>query len=136
MDQAKERPKIGVSVIVMKDNQVLLGKRKSGAGIGTWGFPGGHLEYAEGIEECARREVMEETGMEITNLRVGPYTNDIFTTEQKHYITLFIISDHKQGEPQLCEPDKCEGWEWFAWDKLPEPLFLPIENLLKQHFKL
>jgi 8-oxo-dGTP diphosphatase len=32
------------------------------------------------------------------------------------------------------EPEKCEGWEWFEWDQLPRPLFLPIENLLKQSF--
>ena len=32
------------------------------------------------------------------------------------------------------EPEKCEKWEWFEWNNLPEPLFLPIQNLLKQKF--
>ncbi|RLC15632.1 MAG: DNA mismatch repair protein MutT, partial [Deltaproteobacteria bacterium] len=55
------RPLIGVAAIVIKDKKVLLGKRKNAHGAGTWAFPGGHLEYKESIEECAKREVFEET---------------------------------------------------------------------------
>jgi len=57
-----KRPLIGVAVIVIKENRVLLGKRKNSHGSGTWAFPGGHLEFNESIEDCARREVL------ITNL--------------------------------------------------------------------
>jgi 8-oxo-dGTP diphosphatase len=32
------------------------------------------------------------------------------------------------------EPNKCEKWDWFEWDKLPEPLFLPTINQLKLGF--
>jgi 8-oxo-dGTP diphosphatase len=46
----EKRPLIGVSVIIIKDNQVLLGKRKNSHGSGTWAFPGGHLEFNETIE--------------------------------------------------------------------------------------
>lgn len=38
-------PKVGIGVIVRKDNQILLGKRKNSHGDGCWAFPGGHLEY-------------------------------------------------------------------------------------------
>ncbi len=128
------RPKIGVGVIVIKGNKVLLGKRKNVHGEGTWCFPGGHLEFGEKIEECARREVEEETGIRIKNLRIGPFTNDIFREEGKHYVTLYVISDYDSGEVRVKEPEKCERWEWFEWDKLPSPLFLPIQNLLKQGY--
>ena len=50
--------------------------------------------------------------------------------------TLFVIADYADGVVQDREPEKCEGWSWFAWDQLPWPLFLPIENLLKQGFGL
>ena len=64
-----KKPKIGVGVIVIKENKVLLGKRKGSHGEGEYAFPGGHLEYMETIEDCARRETLEETGIKIKNIR-------------------------------------------------------------------
>jgi 8-oxo-dGTP diphosphatase len=46
-----------------------------------------------------------------------------------------MLAEHIGGEPQVLEPDKCEAWGWFAWDDLPQPLFLPIRNLLRQGFR-
>ena len=129
-------PRIGVAVIVYKKGEVLLGLRKNAHGEGTWALPGGHLEFGESPEECARREVMEETGMSIKNMRPGPYTNDLFEREGKHYITLFMVCEYASGELALREPHKCAGWEWFSPDALPEPRFLSLQNLLKEGFPL
>ncbi|PIN92058.1 hypothetical protein CO154_01270 [Candidatus Pacearchaeota archaeon CG_4_9_14_3_um_filter_31_7] len=54
-----EIPKVGVGVIVIKDNKVLLGKRKNAHGEGSLCFPGGHLEFNEKVEDAAEREVFE-----------------------------------------------------------------------------
>ncbi len=129
-----DRPLIGVGVCILRDRQVLMGKRLNAHGEGCWCFPGGHLEFGEAIEECARREVYEETGIQIKNLSIGPFTNDIFTDEGKHYVTLFIIADYAGGDIDIKEPDKCEEWKWFDQDRLPDPLFLPVRNLLKKGF--
>lgn len=129
-----ERPKVGVGVIVIKDGKILLGKRKNAHGEGTWSFPGGHLEFNESWEDCASRETMEETGIAIKNIRFGTATNDIFQTEEKHYVTIFMLSDYDSGEVKVMEPEKCEKWEWFLWSQLPQPLFVPIHNLLKKSF--
>jgi 8-oxo-dGTP diphosphatase len=126
-----KRPFVGIAVMVIKGNRVLLGKRKNAHGSGTWAFPGGHLEFNESIEACAKREVLEETGIRIKNLRYGPYTNDIFTDEDKHYVTLFVTADYDSGSPLVKEPHKCEKWAWFQWPPNVQPCFLPIENLLK-----
>ena len=126
-----KRPKVGVGVVVVKENKILLGKRKNAHGEGTWSFPGGHLEFNESWEDCASRETLEETGLSIKNVRFGTVTNDIFKLEEKHYITIFMLSDYESGELRLMEPDKCEKWDWFTWDNLPEALFVPIQNLLK-----
>jgi len=128
------RPNVGVGVIIKKDNQVLLGKRKNAHGDGTWSFPGGHLEFNEEVEDCARREVMEETGLKIKNLKQATFTNDVFQKENKHYVTLYVMGEYISGEPRVMEPEKCEKWDWFEWDNLSEPLFIPILNLLKQSF--
>jgi 8-oxo-dGTP diphosphatase len=131
---AKDRPKVGVGVIVIRDNKVLLGKRLNAHGNHTYNFPGGHLEFGESIETCAKREVFEETGLKVDKIIVGPFTNDIFKEENKHYITIFALCESKIGEPQVMEPEKCTGWNWYNWNHLPQPLFLPIQNLLKQKF--
>ncbi|MFH1620774.1 MAG: NUDIX hydrolase [Patescibacteria group bacterium] len=130
----ENRPKIGIGVIIIKDGKVLLGKRKNAHGDGSWSFGGGHLEFNESWQDCARREVTEETGIKIKNLRFATATNDIFEKEGKHYITIFMLADYASDEVRVMEPEKCERWEWFTWDNLPQPLFLPIQNLLKQGF--
>jgi 8-oxo-dGTP diphosphatase len=48
-------------------------------------------------------------------------------------VTLFVSAEYDSGELTVMEPDKCEQWQWFRWNSLPEPLFLPIRNFLKQH---
>ncbi len=128
------RPYIGVAVIVVKGTRVLLGKRKGAHGAGGWQFPGGHLEFNESIETCAKREVFEETGLQIKDIRFGPYTNDIFTNEGKHYVTLFVTAFYDSGVEEVREPEKCEEWAWFEWNRFPEPLFLPTRNLLELGF--
>ena len=130
----KIRPKVGMGVAVIKDNKVLLGKRKNAHGEGSWCFPGGHLEFNESFEECAKRETYEETGIKIRNIRLGTTTNDIFKDEGKHYITILMVSEYDSGEVKIMEPEKCEEWDWFEWDNLPNPLFIPMQNLVKQNF--
>jgi len=128
----EKRPYIGIGVIIIRDGKILLGKRLQAHGAGSWCCPGGHLEYGESFEGCARREVREETGLEIENIRRGTFTNDLFQQEGRHYVTLFMLADCPRGTPRICEPDKCEQWGWFPEKALPRPLFLPLQNLLAE----
>lgn len=129
------RPKVGIGVCVIKDGQILLGQRLNAHGDGTWCFPGGHLEFGESFEDCARREVAEESGLTIKKPIFVTCTNDIFVKENKHYITVYMKAAWQQGEPQVLEPNKMAKWQWFNWDNLPSPLFLPMQNLLKTDFR-
>lgn len=125
----------GIGVIVIKEGRVLLGKRLNSHGAGTWSFPGGHLDMFESWEQCAQREVLEEANIVISNLQFAAATNDIFSEENKHYITIFMSADYSGGVLKVNEPDKCKKWEWFDWDGLPSPLFLPIQNLLRNGYR-
>jgi len=130
---------VGVGVIITKEEKVLLGKRKGSHGSGTWGLPGGHLEYGETVEECACREALEETGLHIYKTKQETFTTDFFheeNKEAKHYITLFVSAQKWDGTPKVMEPNKCATWDWFEWDNLPSPLFIPVRNLLSNGFTL
>lgn len=119
--------------MVWNGDRLLLGKRISAHSEISWQFPGGHLEFGETVEVCARREVEEEAGIKICNIIPSGFTNAVFIDADKHYVTLFVSSEYDSGELTVMEPDKCEQWRWFQWDSLPEPLFLPIRNFLKQY---
>jgi len=122
-------PRVGVGVIVMREGLVLLGLRKGSHGAGTWALPGGHLEFGESLEQCAAREVLEETGLALHDLTQGTFSNDLF--EGRHYVTLFMLARADGGEPQVLEPDKCERWAWHRWSALPAPLFQPLASILR-----
>ncbi|UPR50700.1 NUDIX domain-containing protein [Vibrio cyclitrophicus] len=122
--------RVGVAAVILREGRVLLGERIGSHGAHAWATPGGHLEWGESIEECAKRETLEETGLVVSGFEKLSFTNDIFEKENKHYITLFVVASDVSGEPEITEPDKCKQWKWFKLDELPEPLFLPLTNLL------
>jgi len=76
---------------------------------------------------------MEETGIEVENVRFRAITNDLFEDEQKHYLTVWMEADVRSGEARPNAPHEMTEVAWFSWDRLPEPLFLPFENLLSGH---
>lgn len=128
--------RVGLGVLLLQEGKILLGQRIGAHGANTWGLPGGHLEFGETFEECARRETLEETNLVVSGLSCVAVTNDVFADEGKHYVTLFIQADQFSGELTLNEPEKCLAWQWFDWHDLPSPLFTPLINLKKQGFEL
>lgn len=122
-------PRVGVGVLVVRDGRVLLGERRGAHGAGSWALPGGHLEHREQVEDCARRELAEETGLLGGVLTHGPWVSDVFEAEEMHYVTVFMVVHDPVGDVVLREPAKCARWAWFAWDVLPAPLFAPLASL-------
>ena len=124
-------PQVGTAIIIIKDNQVLLMKRKGPHGNGTWSTPGGHLDFGETLEGCAAREAKEEVGVDVVDIRFRAVTNDIFEETGKHYVTVWLEGT-PAGEPFIAAEREVEEIGWFDWDALPQPLFLPLENLVKE----
>ena len=126
--------RVGVGVLVSRDGNFLIGKRWNAHGSGDWCPPGGHVEFGESFEETARREVMEETGLEIKNVRFGGVTNDVFEKEGLHYVTVWMLSDWAGGRERITEPHKLTELRWQNFDNLPQPLFGPLKRLLDSQF--
>ncbi|KAL8672705.1 MAG: hypothetical protein Q9168_002830 [Polycauliona sp. 1 TL-2023] len=100
--------RVGVGVFILRSSSApspdeknghpsfLLGKRINSHGAGTWATPGGHLEFGETPERCAAREVLEETGLKIKDMRFLTTTNDFMPDEGRHYVTLFMNKANNQ----------------------------------------
>ncbi len=131
--------KIGIGVLILKDNKVLLGHRcgiKDTGGIfepDSWTLPGGKQEINETIFECAKRETKEEANLNISNLEVFGAGDDI--QPGKHYVTLYIKALEYSGELKVMEPDKLDKWEWFDLNNLPENLYSPSRKTLELYLK-
>lgn len=125
----ESHPGVGVGIYIRRDGKLLLGKRKGEYGTGTWGAPGGKLEMWEEPADAALREVREETGLEIQNLRFVGFVNDPDRENGTHYVTISYVADWKSGVP-IPEKGKFEEWCWFAENELPEAKFFPFRNFL------
>ena len=125
------RPKIGIGVLIFNDkNEVLLGRRINTHGADSWAPPGGHLEFGESFEECSIREVLEEVGIDILEPEFFGVTNDVFESDNKHYVSIFMRCNFPKGRVvRNMEPDKISEWKWFDWENLPQNLFLSLKNL-------
>ena len=136
---SSSRPFVGIAVFVVNPVQhpgcVLLSERLSSHGQGSYQLPGGHLEYGESFEECAQRELFEETNLHSTIFQLIYVTNSIFQEQSKHYVTLFlrtIVDD--DSELKCMEPEKNSPWIWTKWEDLKSmKLFQPLRNAVDDH---
>jgi len=103
---------IGTCVILTNfDNQILLGKRKNSYKAGLFGLPGGRIELNEEIETAIERETHEETGLKNLDFKyVGVVRENQGEYDFIHFVFTALVENQ---QPELCEPDKCEGWVWF-----------------------
>ena len=130
----QQEARVGVACFIFKNGKFLMGQRLGPHGHKTWSIPGGHLEFGESFEETAAREVMEETGLTVKNIHFGALTNDYFPDTNKHYVSIWMISDYAGGQEKITEPDIYIDQKWISFDNLPEPLFQPWYQLLKSEF--
>lgn len=117
-----DRPITSVGVMIFKDGKVLLGKRLAGVGTGDYAFTGGKLEHSESIEECARRETLEEAGIEIKNVKFHFITNLNTHYKPFHFVHIGLTAKWAKGEPRAMEPEKCAQWDWYSIENLPDPI--------------
>lgn len=139
----KQKPGVGIGVMVLKENRVLLGKRHGDParadselhGESSWTMPGGKLHFKEELEECAIRELFEETGIKTDkeNLKMISVANDI--VPDAHFVTIGYLCKEFEGEAKVMEPDEITKWQWFDLDNLPSPIFFPSEEILEKFKK-
>jgi len=95
-------PLPAVGVLVIANSMILLIKRAFPPSAGKWGIPGGVVELGERIENAARREVREEVGLEIDNLKLlGAYDSIVRDNNgnvRYHYVIIEYLAEAKSTD--------------------------------------
>lgn len=125
-----DQPRVGVGIVVRRNDEILLIRRKNVHGDGSWSTPGGHLDPGETPEECAVREAREETGVEVGSVRFFAITNDVFEKEARHYLTVWMEGDYLSGTETIAAEHEMSDVGWYPADALPANVFLPLRNLI------
>lgn len=103
----RRKPAIGVGAVVLRRGpagvEVLLIRRGTPPRAGEWSIPGGRQEWGETVRETAVREVMEETGVKVSGLRLLDVVDGIFRTHGAvtgHWTLVDFRADWAEGEPR------------------------------------
>jgi len=124
-------PKLAATAVVLHNDKVLLVKRKNNPNAGLWGFPGGHVELGETALECAKRELLEETGVSATPLKyltnIDLIQRDSDHAIQFHYLLAVVYCQYVTGEP-LAADDALEA-AWFSVAEVLENKAYLTENV-------
>lgn len=120
-------PKVATCTLITNaQNAVLLAKRALEPGLGKWALPGGYVNRGEVVEEAAKREVFEETGLlcEITEL-LG-----VFSVKDASPILIVYQGFITGGE--ITPSNETPEVEFFTTDKLPPLSFARDEDIIKK----
>jgi len=123
------RPHVGVGVLLIRENHLLLIKRRYNPDAGYWSIPGGHLDIGEKVELAAERETFEETGFKVKVKQLAGIIDKIMYDDEGkieyHYVLINYFVEQIEGD--LNQPPK-------AADDALEAKFVPFNQL--KNYKL
>ncbi len=118
------RPHIGVGILLVRDDNLLLIKRKFDPDAGYWSIPGGHLELGERTQHAAEREGFEEIGYKVKVKKLAGIIDKIMYDNndkiEYHYVLINYFVEQVEGEPS--QPPK-------ASSDAVEARFVPFKEL-------
>lgn len=131
-----QRPLIMVGatmLLINRQNELLMIERTDNL---FWGVPGGSIELGETLEECVRRETLEEVGIHVDQMELF----GIYSGEELHYIypngdEVFMISavylSRIDNEPIILDLNEHSAYQFFKLNEIPEDVSPPIKPFLR-----
>ena len=120
-----KRPLVGVGALIFREGRILMAQRGKEPLKGWWSLPGGALELGEELKDAVRREVLEETGLEIRPVAVFEIferiMRDVAGAPEYHYVLIDYVCEVTGGELRAGD-DVCA----VEWVSRPDLRQLPI----------
>lgn len=111
-------------IFLCKDNQVCLGRKKTGHGLGKWNGFGGHVETGETSEHAAIRELFEETGIKVSSKDLLRSAKLNYKEQSEWVVDVFVVNVKEEPLPT----DEMEP-EWFDMNEIPWQEMWPNDKL-------
>ncbi|WP_375687639.1 NUDIX hydrolase [Pseudooceanicola sp. LIPI14-2-Ac024] len=128
-------PRLAALAVVLKDNHVLLVRRRNPPDAGLWGYPGGHVEPGETVAEAAARELHEETGVSATPrgtlTTIDAIHRDADGVLRHHFLLVAVLCADPVGVP--AGADDVHEAAWIAVEDVMTgalPLSADVDTVL------
>lgn len=115
-----DHPVVGVGALILREDKILLEKRKNEPARGKWSIPGGVVEVGESLEDAVIRETLEETGLEV---EVPTLIDIVYQVDRDgdgkvkyHFVIIDYLVHVKRGEPEAASD--AEDLRWVAFDEV------------------
>ncbi len=130
---------IACNVLVIRNEkhgckQVLLAERLDGYGKGEYSLPGGKKRFNETLMQCAKRELLEETGLELLESKPISVKLTHFLNRRPTW-SIGALATKYTGEPRRKEEKQHSDWRWYPLDSLPSPLFGPARLVIEDYMR-
>ena len=123
--QIPMKPQLAVSASVFRDGRILLVRRARAPGLGLWSLPGGRVEVGESLEIALRREVMEETGLQIDIAGLAGWREVLpgASGSTAHFVIMSFATRWRAGATVL--NDELDAFSWLPPDSPGAPPLTP-----------
>ncbi|PXA98335.1 ADP-ribose pyrophosphatase [Nostoc sp. 3335mG] len=115
-------PRVGCGAAILKDDKLLLVRRRRNPEAGCWGLPGGKVDPFEPIADATAREIHEELGIIIKPGAMLCLVDQIDRTAGHHWIAPVFRVEYYEGTPAIMEPEALSELGWFSLETLPAEL--------------
>ena len=118
-------PKVSAVCVLAREGKVLLVRRGNEPGYGLWSLPGGYVDRGEALEEAAAREVLEETGLQVT---IGALLG-VFSERGRPVI--LVVYEARESGGKLTAGSEALDLGFFSPDSLPPMAFSRDADLMR-----
>ena len=124
-------PRLGCGAAIVVQGRILLVKRLTDPEAGCWGLPGGKVDLYETVPAAVEREIKEELGIRIEATKLLCLVDHIDPVAGYHWVAPVYLVSGFDGQPEILEPSKHGGLEWFPVDAPPKALTYPTVVALR-----
>ncbi|MAS35840.1 MAG: NUDIX hydrolase [Anaerolineaceae bacterium] len=122
-------PKVAVAACILQNDRILLIRRGNEPMRGLWAMPAGFMDYDEDPKAATRREVLEETGLQI---RIDQLLDVFHTNSDGGIANLVIVYQASITGGVMQADDDADAVAWFGKENVPQVAFLPSQTIVKR----